>query len=155
VLSRAGGPTRSNQQALHEFKTQEVFIFEMAMSLFSKAFAQVNLAAGTVDPGADRYAEAANQLKGAGGVCMALAQVGAVAAWCRAADGGCGGGRRGMALGLWLHAVGSGGRIGWLVVILLFPFPSPSFRTSSPGGRRRRRTLGAGTPRRRRASLWP
>lgn len=64
-----------NTQALNDFKVQEVFIFEMAMVLSTKALAQINQAGATVDPSIDRFADAANLLKGAGGVFMALAQV--------------------------------------------------------------------------------
>lgn len=61
------------QASPSEYKTQEVFIFEMAMVLASKALAQINQAANSIDPSADRYAEAATLLKSAGGVFLALA----------------------------------------------------------------------------------
>lgn len=60
---------------MNDFKTQEVFIFEMAMVLFTKGLAQINLASSQADPSVDRYADIANLLKGAGGVFMALSQV--------------------------------------------------------------------------------
>jgi hypothetical protein len=53
---------------------QEVFIFEMAMVMSTKALAQM-AAAATVDPTVDNFAEAANQLKGAASIFTALAQV--------------------------------------------------------------------------------
>lgn len=57
-----------------ELKVQEVFIFEMAMVMSTKALAQM-AAAATVDPTVDNFAEAANQLKGAASIFTALAQV--------------------------------------------------------------------------------
>jgi len=56
-----------------EYKIQEVFIFEMAMLLSSKALAQSNQAASLTDPSADHYADSATLLKSAGGVYLALA----------------------------------------------------------------------------------
>lgn len=62
-----------NQQASHDYKSQEVFIFEIAMVLATKALAQINQAAATVDPSVDKFADAANLLKSAGSVFTALA----------------------------------------------------------------------------------
>eukprot|EP00624_Nannochloropsis_granulata_P002685 evm.model.NODE_23502_length_7635_cov_33.958744.3 len=61
-----------------EYKTQEVFIFEMAMLLSSKALARSNQASlllSSSDPSSsdNHYADAATLLKSAGGVYIALA----------------------------------------------------------------------------------
>jgi hypothetical protein len=52
-----------------------VFIFEMAMTMATKALAQVDTASAMVDPTIDRFAEASSLLKGAASICMALSQV--------------------------------------------------------------------------------